>query len=47
MSPKTHFVEKVECSNRSKRSLLYCELPVLPLNTEKFQPENGFKLYVQ
>ncbi len=33
-SPKAHFVEKVECSNRSKRSLLYCNLPVLPLNRE-------------
>ena len=42
-SPKAHFVEKVECSNRSKRCLLYCNLPVLPLNIEKFQ--NG--LYVR
>ncbi len=36
-SPKAHFVDKVECSNGSKRCLLYCNLPVLPLNIEKFQ----------
>ncbi len=36
-SPKASFVEKVECSNRSKRCLLYCNLLVLPLNIEKFQ----------
>ena len=36
-SPKAHFVAKVECSNGSKRCLLYYNLPVLPLNIEKFQ----------
>ncbi len=36
-SPEAHFVEKVECLNRSKRCLLYYNLPVLPLNIEKFQ----------
>ncbi len=36
-SPEVHLVEKVECSNRSKRCLLYYNLPVLPLNIEKFQ----------
>jgi hypothetical protein len=34
-SPKAHFVEKVECSKRSKRCLLYCNLPVLPLEFQK------------
>ncbi len=36
-SPEAHLVEKVKCSNRSKHCLLYYNLPVLPLNIDKFQ----------
>ena len=36
-STEAQLVEKVKCSNGSKRCLLYCNLPVLPLNIAKFQ----------
>jgi hypothetical protein len=41
-SPKAHLAEKVECLDRSKRYLFYCNMPVLPWDIKKLQVQQEF-----